>query len=450
MSGSLKIGFGRVDITPRIGVELCGFGPYLLRRSIGVRDRLWARAMAVQRGNQRLVLVSADLIGISASMTAMVRERVARETGLSPDGILTHATHTHSGPGVGLYTGWGEPDGPTLELLPSRLAEACIQAVENLQDATLSHAEIPCEGIGLNREYDRDAPPLAECLADDWRPAKPELTDTTCHVFAAKSPAGRLLGFVSYFGCHPVCCCSETRYIHGDYCGVATNLLERENPGATGLFLQGAQGDVNSCVVHKPETESLLALDVIAGRYACSVRHGLSVAKPVAIEEIAFRRRLVSFHCKNPGRDKLEAVRVETEALLRASGASDSDPSVRMATVRLLGIRTILKAMDQGKPVDRELEIQGFRLGPVAILASPFEIFQAIKNEVKAGASAPIPLVVGISNGSGGYAVDRTAAARGGYAADWVPVMQGNLPYVDIHGELVRALLQVEDELWKG
>ena len=97
-------------------------------------------------------------------------------------------------------------------------------------------AEAPCEGIGLNREYDHDAP-LEEALRDQWRPARPELTDTTCRVLRVQA-GGKLLGFASYFGCHPVVCCQETRYIHGDYCGVATNMLEREHPGSVGLFLQ--------------------------------------------------------------------------------------------------------------------------------------------------------------------------------------------------------------------
>jgi len=44
------------------------------------------------------------------------------------------------------------------------------------------HATFPSERIGLNREYDKDAPPLEDVLRDGWRPAKPELTDAKCHV----------------------------------------------------------------------------------------------------------------------------------------------------------------------------------------------------------------------------------------------------------------------------
>ena len=40
----MKAGFARVDITPRTGVELAGFGPYIHRYALDVRDGLYARA----------------------------------------------------------------------------------------------------------------------------------------------------------------------------------------------------------------------------------------------------------------------------------------------------------------------------------------------------------------------------------------------------------------------
>ena len=75
------------------------------------------------------------------------------------------------------------------------------------------------------------------------------------------------------------------------------------------------------------------------------------------------------------------------------------------------------------------------------------EIFQAIKNDVAAQADAPIPLVMGLTNADLGYAVDRQKAAEGGYAADFVPLMCQSLPFADIHGELVEALLALDTAL---
>jgi hypothetical protein len=441
----MLIGFGKVEITPRVGVELCGFGPFLLRRSIAVRDPLWARAMAVEEGGIRFVLVSCDLIGVTSQITSEVRRRLNDAKGLPPEALMVHCTHTHSGPGLGIYSGWGEADLPWVETLAGKIVQACLAAIDNQHEATLSHAEVPCEGIGLNREYDKDAPPLADVLRDDWRPAKPELTDRTCHVFKAES-AGRCIGFLSYFGCHPVVCCQETRYIHGDFVGVATNLLEQET-GGIGLFLQGAQGDVNSCVVHKPEAESLKALDIIAERYARAVRAGLKAVKPLRVESIACVSQTVTFHRKQWGREKLAELLAEHEATVHAPRAVETDSKVRMAMVYVAALRKLLAALDAGKSLEPPTEIQGLRIGPVALLGSPFEIFQAIKNDVVRQAAAPLPLVLGLANDSLGYAVDETAAARGGYAADLVPLIIGGLPYAGIHHELVDALLKLDAAL---
>lgn len=443
----MKLGFAKEDITPRVGVELCGFGPFRCRHSIGIRDRLWARAMAVECGDRTMVVVSCDLVGTTPEIYEQTRQAVHAETGVDVDAVLVNCSHTHSGPCTGPYAGWGEPDPPYVETLPQRIAAACVRATAALQDATLAHAEAPCEGIGQNREYDRDALPTEEVLAEDWRPNKPELTDTTCHVLRADA-GGRTIGFVSYFGCHPVVCCAETRYIHGDYCGVATNTIERENDGAVGLFLQGAQGDVNACVVHKPEQESLLALDIVAARYASAVRNGLRAAQPMTVDDIAWHRDEVAFTRKPWGIEKLRQMLAEIEARVHAPGATDASRDIRMDTVYLLALRHMITAAETGESLSPPIGVHGMRLGPIALLGSPFETFQAIKNEVVAAARSDIPLVLSFTDDSRGYAPDHTAAERGGYAADTVPLMCRSLPFANIHEELVKALLGVERGLY--
>ena len=442
----MRIGFSKLDITPRVGVEMCGFGAFLHRYSIAVRDRLWARAMALSDGQKTLLVFSLDLIGVSADMTRKIRGLVAAHSGLEPADVMVHCTHTHSAPPACELVGWGERDTPYLEILPHRVARAGAAALSNLQEASLSYARVPCEGIGVNREYDRDAPPLDLVLRDDWRPAKPELTDTACDVLRADA-GGRLLGFVSHFGCHPVVCCQETRYIHGDYPGVATNMLERENPGSVGLFLQGAHADVNSCCAHKPEQDSLLALDVIAARYANSVRFGLKQARPLDAGGLASARREISFTRKPFNLEMLRQKLAEQEALFAKPGATDQDRDLRMAAVVATNLRRMIAKMERGDALSGPAELQGFRAGPLAIVASPFETFQAIKNDVRARSGHPIAWVLSVTNDYQGYAPDRTAAARGGYAADVVPFIVGLPPLANIHDELVSEFLALGNVL---
>jgi hypothetical protein len=447
----MRIGFGRQDITPRVGVDLCGFGPFLCRHSIAVRDRLWARALAVEKDGVTAVVVACDLVGVTLAMTARARVLVQRETGLAPERLMICCSHTHSGPATGTYSGWGEPDAPYCETLPARIARAVLQALGDLAEGTFGYAEAPCEGIGLNREYDQDAPPLADVLKDSWRPAKPELTDTVCRVLTVRGENGALRGFVSYFGCHPVTCCQTTRYIHGDYCGVATGMLERENPGSTGLFIQGAQGDVNSCVVHKPEAEALLALDVIAARYANAVRRGLQQAAPLAVNRVATHCERVVFPRKPWGaaelRSRLEACEQFLHRLDAHDDFSEGNRSVRMEMVYALALRKMLARAERGEDLADPTEIMGLRLGPLSLLGSGFETMQAIKNDVVRAARGPHTWVAGLTNDTVGYAPDHTVAARGGYAADMVPLILGTLPYVGVHDELVAALLRTDRAL---
>ena len=118
----MKAGFFEVDITPRVGVGLCGFGPYLNRYSIAVRDPLKARAAAFEQDGARAILVSCDLIGVTPGIAREARRRAAAQTGVAAERIMVHCTHTHSGPNTGGYTGWGNEDEPYNLLLPVRIA----------------------------------------------------------------------------------------------------------------------------------------------------------------------------------------------------------------------------------------------------------------------------------------------------------------------------------------
>ncbi len=447
----MNIGFAKHDITPRVGVELCGFGPFLGRHSVRVHDSLWARAMALEVDGVRTIVIACDLIGVSAEFTDRVCELLFASTGIASEQVMICSSHTHSGPCTGSYIGWGEPDAPYLETLPKRIAQAAVDALASLQPATLSHAEVPCEGIGLNREYETFWAPYDEAMMPDWRPAKPELTDTTCHVVVGKAEDGTLLGFMTYFGCHPVVCCNQSLVIHGDYPGVALNDVERDHPGSVGLFLQGAQGDVNSAIGGRSQEESLLALEELAGRFASSVRAGIMQAKPIEVDRIASHELAIPFSCKAWGLDELRTRLADVEKALAGVDLDGDDgpesQAVRMNTVCAIALRRLLRRAEAGESLTPVITLHGLRIGPIALLGSPFETFQAIKNDVIAQSSAPIPLVMGLVDDSRGYAPDRTAAARGGYAADTVPLICAELPFTNIHEELVAGLVRLDTAL---
>jgi len=442
----MQIGFGKADITPRVGVELYGYGPFLNRHSIAIREPLYVRALAASDGESTVVFASCDLVGVSEEITRVVRQRLADETGLTADSICVHGTHTHSGPRTKFSIGWGALDPPYVEILPVRIAGACAQAVNNLRPATLSHAVVPCEGLGYNREEDV-RPELAEALGEDWRPAKPEITDTEAHVLRIHA-GGETLGFASYFSCHPVVGSAVSRYIHSDFVGVATNCLERESPGAVGLFLQGCEGNINSCVVHHGEQDSLLALDVIAARYARQIRPGLREARPLGGTTVRARRRKCKLTREPLPEAELRRMLAEREAIINAPGASDADHAVRLATVYAIALRKELARIAAGKAVDDSVELQGFRIGDLLLVGAPFEIMHRYKRRVQAEFEQPV-LVVSLCNDALGYAPERECFDKeNNYAAKAVPYLLGYPPFApSVEDELVEEMTSLLREL---
>ena len=450
----MRAGFARIDITPRIGVEMYGFGPYLNRHSVGVRAPLEARTGVFEDGGRFACLITCDLGAVNEETVAETRRLVAEAFPGLEIGVLVCASHTHSAPAGWEIEGWGHPDWPYWNLLPARLCASVRSAMEALEEVRLSFGEAECRHLGLNRVFDRDAPPLEEVLREDWTPAMPEKTDTVCRVVRMDNPKGELKGFAAYFGCHPVVCSADNHYLHGDWPGVAMEMLMAENPGAVGLFLQGAHGDVNSGCVHKPERESLAALDVFARRFADSVRRALAAARPMADQSLsrAFLDREFTSR-ETITREMLLKMREEKSACFKDLSHRDDDFEARLNTVFVRGLDTLLAKLDRGETSLRTV-CSGLRLGDVRILGAPFEIMQGIKNETAARVTAGIPLVVSLCNGSHGYAPSREvvrhlseAGGGGFYEIEQVPLMEGYLPYADIHGELCEALVKLAEQL---
>lgn len=446
-------GFSEFDITPRTGVQLFGFGPYLNRVSADVRDPLGTRAAVLRSDKGSLyVIIGCDLGALQTALVQKVREIVcAAIPELTPERIMVCCSHTHSAPAIdSADRGWGHPDQTYMEILPWKIAQAAIDAFGKMEEVTCSAAVVPCRHIGVNRLYDNgNNTPLEEVLKDDWEPAHPEFTDTEAKIMRFDGADGSLKGFFAYFGCHPVVCCKQNNSIHGDYPGVAIHKLMKENPGSVGLFLLGGHADVNSGCVHREREESLAALDVLAERFAKAIRNGLEKAERIPEDMAVITHTIECSTRVNWDMAYLKEKKAEFEALLHRPEASDAGLEERRAAFKLQGVNKLIRDMESGAKTTITAEIYGLRIGDAEILGAPFEIMQAIKNETFSKAAAPFPMVVSMCNGSLGYAPDRTQLARTeSYEATTGPFILGQWALAAIHDELVSAFLEIDGELF--
>lgn len=95
----MRAGFGKWELTPPMGVELAGYGYYLGRCALSVRDPLYARAVMLEHDGQRQLVISCDLLGLSKAVCEEVF-RHAEGCGVARERVIIVSIHTHTGAGI--------------------------------------------------------------------------------------------------------------------------------------------------------------------------------------------------------------------------------------------------------------------------------------------------------------------------------------------------------------
>jgi len=130
----MKAGKGKVDITPPVGVELAGYGPFLERKSTGVHDNLFCKILYLEDEKEKGIIAECDLICLENNLVKNIREKISKNFSIDEKKILLAGIHTHSGPATGGHIGWGKEDESYLSKLPDLISEGVEEARENLEE----------------------------------------------------------------------------------------------------------------------------------------------------------------------------------------------------------------------------------------------------------------------------------------------------------------------------
>lgn len=142
--GTLLVGFGRVDLTPKGNMELMGYTE--TRMMTGVMDPIYATCVAITDSKGSTVLIyTLDTLEADESATGMLRSKVAQKLGIPKDNMVVSATHTHSAPhSVGIP---GYVD---------LLVQAAETAMKDRAAATIQAGDTQIEGMNFVRHYNTD------------------------------------------------------------------------------------------------------------------------------------------------------------------------------------------------------------------------------------------------------------------------------------------------------
>lgn len=263
-----QAGVAAIDITPESSLWMAGFARRTLP-SQGVAMPLHAKALALKCGGQpTAVLVTVDLLGLTARITGRVAALVQRRHRIRRANLLFNASHTHCGPVVDEQLSvaydlspeqWAAIRVYTLQL-EDKLTSVIGSAVSKLRPARLGYAQ----GEAL----------FAANRRVKFSPQGP--VDHSVPVLRVDGPEGAPLAVVFGYACHNTTLGDTFVRYHGDYAGVAQAALEQRHPGTTALFVAGCGADAN------PMPRGTLELVEAHGTaLADAVDRALKVAAPV-------------------------------------------------------------------------------------------------------------------------------------------------------------------------
>ena len=440
----LKAGFGRIDITPPLGVFVQGY--FEKRYADGILDPLLATAVAFDNGQKRIVVISVDVIGFNQLLMDQVRPMVAEAIGTEKEAVFICCTHTHLGPGVTnpekKNVGIEENDIYVQETFVKKLCDVAVLAVQDLAPARFSYTRGQVKDVAFVRRF---------VMKDGTYRTNPGwLNPDVDHALGTPDENSSLLiikrenapeiGIVN-FQVHPdvISGCK----LSADFPKFVRDTYETLIPNSRCMYINGAQGDTNHVDIRLGEDKCRRGYDrsrYMGRKIAMSVIANYELAEPLEGEEIAFGQKSV-FTRFNKGRpDQIdEAVRIAK--IYNEQGIDAAVPHLTgMAQVEVVAEATrIVRLMDY--PDEKELYVTAVSVGDVVFAGFPGEPFTDIGRGIKSQSKFTLTIPACCANGYEGYYPMQSAYDEGGYEARTARYVAGTAEkLIATSAEIVNAM----------
>lgn len=403
ISKQLLAGAVEIDITPPVG---SGFDGYAARqgKSLGVHDPLLAQLLLLRAGDDQVVLISLDLLGVSLAFTQQVRDGIEQAIGVPARCMMVACSHTHSGAGGFLPPHPGISTNQDLDLqhwVAEHLIGAAIWAEQRLQKAQLGVGRGSLEGIGLNRNDPENGP-----------------VDKDAVVLLVQDDSGKPLAVMMNYGCHPTVLGYQNRFFSADYPGAARSTLRQIYPDTIFLYTNGASGDVSTRFTRRDQSFEevgrmgrLLASETLRLMQTIKTQTTSKLSGQVSPVELRFR----SFPSPQIAQRDLERLQAELEALKIAQGEHGE---IRKAITRVEGAAgQVLLAKELAGRSLNESQLQLLEIGELSLVGVPGEPFTRTVLEIKNQSPNPNIAVVSYANDYQGYFPDALSIKEGDYEA---------------------------------
>ena len=460
-SREFRAGAALLDITPELGSLIVGgFAPFPARH---IHDPLYARALALDDGAHRIVLVVCDNVGIARECIDAAKEIIERQSKLPKSQVMVSATHTHSGPSarpdssipsdkIPTATPAAPPLTPYQQFLARRIADAVHCAINNLEPAKIAWGSVQQPQHVFNRRWFvkdealrrnpfggvdqvRMNPPRGSAALD--KPAGP--TDPEIPFIAVQAKDGRPLSLLAAYSLHYVGGVAGAD-ISADYYGYFNQRIrellgaERQEPAFVSLMANGTSGNINNIDFRAkaPARKPYEHMQAVAHEIAAAVFAAYRKLQYRDWVPVDARYRELNLGQRRPSP---ELVARSRELLSAPPKTPPWQSQERVYANRVLQLATAPERVD--------IPVQAFRIGDLGLMTLPVETFVETGLDLKARSALKPAIPIELANGAFGYMPTPEQHKLGGYES-WLGT---NRLEVDASVKISNALLAMIAEM---
>ncbi|MEJ7643963.1 MAG: neutral/alkaline non-lysosomal ceramidase N-terminal domain-containing protein [Chryseolinea sp.] len=234
VKNEFAVGFAKVNLTPAKRTATAGYGKRLGKLFTSVHDSIYVRTLVVGNGINRVAIVSADLLIIPPTVTALL-EKELPSIGFTLDNTFLGAIHSHNSIG-----NWGKGamallfggyDDAIVRHIADRIKQSIRLAAGNIIPAKIQTGAIPVSNAVVNRLID-DGP-----------------VDSLLRVISiTRRDSSKLL--LMNFTAHATCLSSGDLVLSRDYPGKLVDTIEASGFDFA-MFMAGPVGSQSAKVREK-------------------------------------------------------------------------------------------------------------------------------------------------------------------------------------------------------
>lgn len=242
-----RVGIGRVDITPPVGIYHRFWGAAKHDRATGVHRPLTASVVVFQSLHTTAdddvhVLVAVDHCLLRPPEMEFLLTTLSAAISLHRSRITVTFSHTHSAAHVSLAREnlpGGELIRPYLESLPGKITAAYFEARSAMGPATMTYATGRCT-MGRHRDYWDEQSNQWVC---GYNPGHDDSIGLPLNVVRITDEQGETVGTIVNYPCHPTTLAWDNSLISPDYIGALRETVE-QHTGAPCVFLLAPCGEI--------------------------------------------------------------------------------------------------------------------------------------------------------------------------------------------------------------